>query len=43
MTLDIDAATLLKRPYWIHPALTEVVKEALGALGGDQPTTLEGP
>jgi mycothione reductase len=35
MTLDIDAATLLKRPYWIHPALTEVVKEALGALGED--------
>ncbi|WP_328966831.1 mycothione reductase [Streptomyces sp. NBC_00239] len=29
MTLDIDAATLAKSPYWIHPALTEVVEQAL--------------
>ncbi|MER8186143.1 mycothione reductase [Kitasatospora sp. NPDC094015] len=29
MTLDIDAATLAGAPYWIHPALTEVVVNAL--------------
>lgn len=32
MTLGIDARTLAKRPYWIHPALTEVVSNALLAL-----------
>jgi mycothione reductase len=32
MTLDIPAATLAGRPYWIHPALTEVVRQALAAL-----------
>lgn len=32
MTLGIDARTLFKRPYWIHPALTEVVSNALLAL-----------
>ncbi|THA86310.1 mycothione reductase [Streptomyces sp. A0592] len=29
VTLGIDAATLAGRPYWIHPALTEVVENAL--------------
>ncbi len=29
MTLGIDAATLAKSPYWIHPALTELVEKAL--------------
>ncbi|MEV5966002.1 mycothione reductase [Kribbella sp. NPDC051952] len=29
MTLDIDAQTLANRPYWIHPALTEAVNQAL--------------
>ncbi|WP_433802206.1 mycothione reductase [Actinomycetospora sp. CA-084318] len=29
MTFDIDAAALSGRPYWIHPALTEVVDNAL--------------
>ncbi|WP_030847958.1 mycothione reductase [Streptomyces sp. NRRL F-4474] len=29
LTLGIDAATLARRPYWIHPALTEVVDNAL--------------
>ncbi len=29
MTLDIDAQTLAERPYWIHPALTEVISNAL--------------
>jgi mycothione reductase len=28
-TLDITARTLVDRPYWIHPALTEVVQQAL--------------
>jgi mycothione reductase len=32
LTLGIDARTLAKRPYWIHPALTEVVSNALLAL-----------
>ena len=30
-TLGITARTLVERPYWIHPALTEVVREALQA------------
>ena len=29
MTLDLDARTLAEKPYWIHPALTEVVQQAL--------------
>ncbi|WP_405059167.1 mycothione reductase [Kribbella sp. NBC_01505] len=29
MTLDIDARTLAEQPYWIHPALTEVISNAL--------------
>ncbi|MEU9233655.1 mycothione reductase [Streptomyces subrutilus] len=29
MTLGIDAATLAKSPYWIHPAPTELVENAL--------------
>lgn len=29
MTLGIDASTLARSPYWIHPALTEVVEKAL--------------
>jgi mycothione reductase len=34
VTLDLDARTLVERPYWIHPALTEVVQRALlDALG----------
>ncbi|WP_407835366.1 mycothione reductase [Streptomyces sp. DSM 116496] len=32
-TLGIDAVTLAKSPYWIHPALTEVVENALLDLG----------
>ncbi|GGZ72728.1 mycothione reductase [Streptomyces subrutilus] len=32
-TLGIDAATLADTPYWIHPALTEVVENALLDLG----------
>ncbi|MDD9375688.1 hypothetical protein M8Z33_03155 [Streptomyces sp. ZAF1911] len=28
-TLGIDAVTLAKSPYWIHPAPTEVVENAL--------------
>lgn len=28
-TLGITARTLVDRPYWIHPALTEVVQQAL--------------
>ncbi|MFF4426507.1 FAD-dependent oxidoreductase [Streptomyces sp. NPDC001549] len=32
-TLGIDATTLTKSPYWIHPALTEVVENALLDLG----------
>jgi mycothione reductase len=28
-TLGITARTLIDRPYWIHPALTEVVQQAL--------------
>ena len=28
-TLGITAETLVSRPYWIHPALTEVVQQAL--------------
>ncbi|GAA3237241.1 mycothione reductase [Pseudonocardia petroleophila] len=29
VTLGIPARTLVDRPYWIHPALTEVVQQAL--------------
>ncbi|MGD9988346.1 mycothione reductase [Pseudonocardia sp.] len=29
MTLGVDARTLVEQPYWIHPALTEVVQQAL--------------
>ena len=32
MTLGITAKTLTQRPYWIHPALTEVVQQALIAV-----------
>lgn len=32
MTVGIDAHTLATGPYWIHPALTEVVENALLAL-----------
>lgn len=32
MTVGIDAHTLATGPYWIHPALTEVVENALRAL-----------
>ena len=32
MTLDIDARTLAECPYWIHPALTEVISGALRRL-----------
>jgi hypothetical protein len=37
LTFGVDAAALAKRPYWIHPALTEVVQNALLqlALGAD--------
>ncbi|MBR7835761.1 mycothione reductase [Actinospica durhamensis] len=34
MTVGIDARTLATAPYWIHPALTEVVENALLALDG---------
>ena len=34
VTLGITAGTLVRRPYWIHPALTEVLQQALlDALG----------
>jgi mycothione reductase len=33
ITLGVDARTVGERPYWIHPALTEVVSNALRALG----------
>ncbi|MEU8465545.1 mycothione reductase [Streptomyces sp. NPDC029003] len=33
MTLGIDAATLARSPYWIHPAPTELVEKALLDLG----------
>ena len=29
VTLGITAKTMVERPYWIHPALTEVVQQAL--------------
>lgn len=29
MSLGIDATTLARSPYWIHPALTEVVANGL--------------
>lgn len=29
MALGIDATTVANRPYWIHPALTEVIENAL--------------
>jgi len=29
LTFGVDAAALAERPYWIHPALTEVVQNAL--------------
>lgn len=32
MTLGIDARTVAWRPYWIHPALTEVVSNSLADL-----------
>jgi mycothione reductase len=32
MTFDIDALALSQRPYWIHPALTEVIDNALRSL-----------
>ena len=32
-TLGIPAETVVSRPYWIHPALTEVVEQALMAAG----------
>jgi mycothione reductase len=32
MTLDLDAQILAERPYWIHPALTEVVSNTLRQL-----------
>ncbi len=36
LTFDIDIHALSKRPYWIHPALTEVVENALLALGNPE-------
>ena len=32
MTFDIDATSLSRKPYWIHPALTEVIDNALRGL-----------
>lgn len=32
MTFDIDATALSSRPYWVHPALTEVIDNALRSL-----------
>ncbi len=32
MVCGIDATTVASRPFWIHPALTEVVEQALLAL-----------
>jgi mycothione reductase len=34
MTFGLTADDLLNRPYWIHPAMTEVVQQALDDLGG---------
>jgi mycothione reductase len=33
LSCGIDARTLARRPYWIHPALTEVVENAVLDLG----------
>ena len=35
MTLGIPAKDLVDQPYWIHPALTEVVQQALLGLRSD--------
>lgn len=37
MTLGTDAYTMARAPYWIHPALTEVVENALLGLGTQPP------
>jgi mycothione reductase len=37
LALGTPVATLARGPYWIHPALTEVVENALLALGVDVP------
>jgi mycothione reductase len=50
MVCGIDVTTVATRPYWIHPALTEVVENALRTLdlltatpviGGGSPTSRE--
>lgn len=37
MATDVPVHTLARGPYWIHPALTEVVENALLALDVDLP------
>ena len=37
IALSTPVATLARGPYWIHPALTEVVENALLALDVDVP------
>jgi mycothione reductase len=38
MSFGLDASTMARGQYWIHPALTEVVENALLALGTDAPS-----
>lgn len=38
MSLGIDATTLARTPYWVHPAATEAVSNALLDLDLDSPT-----
>ncbi|MCW2133245.1 mycothione reductase [Arthrobacter sp. VKM Ac-2550] len=39
MSFGLDTYTMASGQYWIHPALTEVVENALLALGTDAPST----
>ncbi|MFZ3452795.1 mycothione reductase [Arthrobacter sp. 7Tela_A1] len=39
MAFDLDAYTMARGQYWIHPALTEVVENALLSLGTDPQDT----
>jgi mycothione reductase len=41
LVLAIPGQALIERPYWIHPAPTEVVKEALVTLSG-RPNPISG-
>lgn len=37
MSFGMDARTLARGQYWIHPALTEIVENALLGLEFDEP------